>query len=428
VIFWTDDYAVGEKVKKYVTAIVLLTLLSSLLGFLAMSLVVNKKIQDRGEVDPSLLTFFHETYDENREQFRKLAASLQRAFSDVEVSKFIVKSEVDSDLTTDSVYIPAQKEAKKLLIMTSGVHGIEGYTGSAVQQYFMTKVLSGETLENLGVLLVHAVNPYGFKYERRVSENNVDMNRNFPINKNLFERENEAYTKIHTFLNPESKVKAGYFRDNLFFIKTVCMIIKFSMKTLRESTVHGQYEFSNGIFYGGNDFEPQKQWLEHLLSEKTNNYAFVFLIDLHTGLGKRGKLHYLPGYAQSPNNSALLEQLFEDYTIDWPNTGKEFYIPTGLFRQYVGNLVSPDKKFIRVAFEYGTLNSQHIIGASRSLHNMIIENQGFHHGYETSKAERLVKHRFREMFFPSSEIWRSQIMKQTSEILPVLIERYKALK
>ena len=417
----------GDKVKKYVKATIQFTLISSLLGFLAMSFFVNKKIEDEGEVDPLMLTFFHETYDENREQFRKLAASLQREFSDVEVTKFSVKSEVDSDLTIDAVYIPAQRERKKLIIMTSGVHGMEGFTGSAVQQYFMTQVLHGEALENMGVLLIHAVNPYGFKYRRRVSENNVDMNRNFPIDKEVFARKNEAYAKIYSFLNPQSRVKTGYFRNSLFFINTLYMITKFSMRTLRESTVQGQYEFSNGIFFGGNDFEPQKQWLEQLLIEKINDYAFVFLIDLHTGLGKRGKLHYLPGYAQPPSSDTLLAQLFKGYTIDWPNTEKEFYIPTGLFRQYVGNLISPDKQFIRVAFEYGTLNSQNITGASRSLHNMIIENQGFHHGYENSKTERLVKDRFREMFFPSSEIWRSQIMKQTSEILPVLIDRYRSL-
>ncbi|MEJ2364333.1 MAG: M14 family metallopeptidase [Deltaproteobacteria bacterium] len=413
--------------KRSVKSILLTTLNFFVLGFLALSFAVNRKIADKGEVDPSMLSFFHESYDENRERFRRLAASLQREFSDVEISNCIVKSKVDSDLTIDAVYVPPLSKAKKLLIMTSGVHGMEGFTGSAVQQYFMTKVLAGEALENMGVLLVHAVNPYGFKYKRRVSESNVDMNRNFDINQELFERKNEAYRKIHGFLNPQSKVKTGYFRNGLFFLKTVYMITRFSMRTLREATVTGQYEFRNGIFYGGNYFEPQKQWLERLLSEKTNDYASVFLIDLHTGLGKRGKLHYLPGYAQPPKSNTLLEQLFKDYTIDWPNTGKEFYIPTGLFRQYVGNLIPTDKKFIRVAFEYGTLNSQHITGASRSLHNVIIENQGFHHGYENSKGERLVKYRFREMFFPSSEIWRSQIMKQTSEILPVLIDRYDAL-
>jgi hypothetical protein len=413
--------------KKFVKSIMLGTLIFLLLGFLVMSFAVNRKITDKGEVDPSMLTFFHETYDENREQFRRLAASLQREFSDVEISKCIVKSEVDSDLTIDAVYIPARNEAKKLIIMTSGVHGMEGFTGSAVQQYFMTEVLDGEVLQNMGVLLIHAINPYGFKYQRRVSENNVDMNRNFNINKDLFTKKNEGYANIYHFLNPQRKVTAGYFSNSLFFLKSSYMITKYSMRALRQATVQGQYEFSKGIFYGGNDFEPQKEWLERLISEKTNDYEFVFVIDIHTGLGERGKLQYLPGYVQELNSKTLLDTMFRGHTIEWPNTGKEFYLATGFFRQYVGSLVSADKKYIRIAFEYGTLNSQSIIGSIGSLHNMILENQGFHHGYENSQTENLVKYRFREMFFPSSEIWRSQIMKQTSEILPELIDRYAQL-
>ena len=413
--------------KRSVKSILLTTLNFFVLGFLALSFAVNRKIADKGEVDPSMLSFFHESYDENRERFRRLAASLQREFSDVEISKCIVKSKVDSDLTIDAVYVPPRSKAKKLLIMTSGVHGMEGFTGSAVQQHFMTKVLDGAVLQNMGVLLIHAINPYGFKYQRRVSENNVDMNRNFHSNKDLFTRKNEGYASIYHFLNPQRKVRAGYFSNSLFFLQASYMISKYLMRALRQATVQGQYEFSKGIFYGGNDFEPQKEWLERLITEKTNGYEFVFVIDIHTGLGERGKLHYLPGYDQDPNSETLLEQLFKGYTIDWPNKEREFYTVTGMFRQYVGSLLSADKKYIRIAFEYGTLNSQSIFGSIRSIHNMILENQGFHHGYENSKAENLVTHRFREMFFPSSKIWRSQIMKQTSEMLPVLIERYAQL-
>jgi len=413
--------------RKFAKSILLGTLIVLPLGFLALSYAVNRKPEVRGDVDPSMLTFFHETYAENREQFRRLAASLQREFSDVETSKCIVKSEVDSDLTIDAVYIPARNAAKKLLIMTSGVHGMEGFTGSAVQQYFMTEVLDDEVLQNMGVLLIHAINPYGFKYQRRVSEDNVDMNRNFHSSKDLFTKKNEGYASIYHFLNPQRKVRAGYFRNSLFFLKSSSLISKYSMRVLRQATVQGQYEFSKGIFFGGNDFEPQKEWLERLLAEKTSDYDFVFAIDIHTGLGKRGKLHFLPGYVHDPNSETLLEELFKDQTIDWPNREKEFYTVTGMFRQYVGSLLSADKKYIRIAFEYGTLNSQSIMGSIRSLHNMILENQGFHHGYENTKTENLVKHRFREMFFPSSEIWRYQIMKQTSEILPVLIDRYAQL-
>ena len=269
--------------RKIIKSILLVTLILLLLGFLALSFAVNRKPADKGEVDPAMLTFFHETYNENREQFRRLATSLEREFGDVEISKCIVKSAVDSDLTIDAVYIPAQNEAKKLLIMTSGVHGMEGFTGSAVQQYFMTKVLDGEVLQNMGVLLIHAINPYGFKYQRRVSENNVDMNRNFHSNKDLFAKKNEGYANIYHFLNPQGKARAGYFRNSLFFLKSSYLITKYSMRALRQATVQGQYEFSKGIFYGGNDFEPQKERLERLIAEKTNDYELVFVIDIHTG-------------------------------------------------------------------------------------------------------------------------------------------------
>lgn len=376
----------------------------------------------------SMLNYFYETYDENREQFRKTAALLEKQFTGVEISKLTAASKIDTDLSIDAVYIPAQKKLEKIIIMTSGVHGIEGFTGSAIQRYFMKEVLGAELLQNTGVLLIHAINPYGFRYGRRVSENNIDMNRNFDIDKDLFLIKNEGFAKIYQFLNPQKEVKAGYFRNSFFFIKTVYYILKYKMVTLRQSTVQGQYEFRNGIFYGGDDFEFQKKWLEDLILEKTGDYKYVFVIDIHTGYGERGKLHFLPGNVQDENGKTLLKTMFRDYTIDWPRKERQFYTIRGGFRGYVGNLLPHDKNYIGIVFEFGTLNSQELAGSVRSLHNMIIENQGFHHGYKNNQSEKIVKTRFREMFFPSSEIWRSQIMKQASEILPVLTDRYTKLK
>jgi hypothetical protein len=412
--------------KTYISIIgTLLILLLS--GLLAISVHVNNKIEEVGEIDPSILVLFRETYDENREQFIKIAKSLSNQFKNVEIAKLTVESKVDSDLSIDTLYIPAQDEAKKLIIMTSGIHGIEGFTGSAVQRYFLSEVLDREALKNIGVLIIHGINPYGFKYGRRVSENNVDMNRNFDINKDLFAIKNEDYEKTNQFLNPQNKSKSGYFGNALFFIKTVYYILHYSMKTLRESTLKGQYQFEHGIFFGGSDFETQKGWLEHLILEKTRDYEYIFVIDLHTGYGERAKLHFLPGNVQEKQRKALLEVLFKDIAIDWPNTEKQFIMVRGGFRDYVGNLIPDDKKYIGTVLEFGTLNSHKTVGSVRSLHNVILENQGFHHGHKNSKMEDIVKKRFREMFFPSSKLWRSQIMKQTSEILPVLIDRYTKL-
>ena len=104
-----------------------------------------------------------------------------------------------------------------------------------------------------------------------------------------------------------------------------------------------------------------------------------------------------------------------------------FYIVSGSFRDYVGTLISANKKYMGIAFEFGTLNSQTTTGSILSLHNIILENQGFHHGYKNNNVERLVKKRFREMFFPSSKNWRSKVIKQVDEVLPILLNRFAEL-
>jgi len=412
--------------RKIFKSIVLVIVILVPAGFLSICIYANRSTEDKGGVKPLTLNYFYESYDENRDRFVNLSLSLKNQFKGVEISRRLVPSKVDTDLSIDTVYIPAQRKPEKIIIMTSGVHGIEGFTGSAIQRYFMREVLDSNELEGIGVLIIHAVNPYGYKYGRRVSENNIDMNRNFDVGIGLFEEKNEYYAKVDKLLNPQKRATAGFFENGVFFIRTAGHILKYSMKTLRVSILKGQYEFMHGIFYGGNDFESQKQWLEDLILEKVKDYKYIFVIDIHTGYGQRGKLHILPGNVHDTERNTLLEKMFEGYKLDRP--GKKFIAVKGGFRDYVGNLISSEKKYTGTLFEFGTLDSHKLAGAIRSLHNTILENQGFHHGYKNEKKEKRIKVRFREMFFPSSEIWRSKIMEQAGNILPVLMNRYAELR
>ena len=83
------------------------------------------------------------------------------------------------DLYIDTFYLPAQKEQTNLVILTTGVHGMEGYIGSVMLDVFFEEIYPTLDQENTGVLVVANVNPYGMKYFRRYNENNVDLNRNF---------------------------------------------------------------------------------------------------------------------------------------------------------------------------------------------------------------------------------------------------------
>src|SRR5262249_8117591 len=66
-------------------------------------------------------------------------------------------------------------DAKKLLILVSGTHGVEGYPGSACHTGWLA---AGHFARQAGpdtaVLFVHAINPFGFAWGRRTNEDNVD--------------------------------------------------------------------------------------------------------------------------------------------------------------------------------------------------------------------------------------------------------------
>ena len=70
-------------------------------------------------------------------------------------------------------------------------------------------------LSRLSVLMLHAVNPWGYRHRRRVSENNVDLNRNFAVGDELFDLVNQPYADIDDFLNPTQPVSLQSIEDAL---------------------------------------------------------------------------------------------------------------------------------------------------------------------------------------------------------------------
>ena len=244
-------------------------------------------------IDKSALEYFQESYEVCRDRFRSLSSEIKKRIYRTQISRLKVSSSVDGDLTIDLCYLPALKKSK-LIIISCGIHGVEGFAGSAVQRMFMSEILPKVDLENTGIFLIHGMNPFGFKYVRRVTENNVDLNRNCDVDKALFTGKNEGYSSLVEFLNPEKPVDMNSMGNQFFFVRAVIKIVQKSMKSLRQSVLQGQYEFEKGIFFGGKDFEPQVILIKSALADTISDYDAIFGIDLHTGWGARNKLHLFP--------------------------------------------------------------------------------------------------------------------------------------
>jgi len=77
------------------------------------------------------------------------------------------------------VAVAGPEDAERVLVVGSGTHGIEGYSGSAAQTAWLLGGGAQRLPKRAAMVLFHAHNPWGFAHKARGTEENVDLNRNF---------------------------------------------------------------------------------------------------------------------------------------------------------------------------------------------------------------------------------------------------------
>ncbi|MBT4760510.1 MAG: DUF2817 domain-containing protein [Bdellovibrionaceae bacterium] len=314
------------------------------------------------------------------------------------------------ELSIDWCYVPSTNiSSDKLILISSGVHGVEGFIGSGLQTQLLSKMVSKEIINtNTGVLFVHAVNPWGFKNQRRVTENNVDLNRNQTFEADIFKLKNANYLALDNLLNPKSPAGSGLFDYMGFMTNLVSNLLSTSKKALRQAIAGGQYVKEKGLFFGGKTQEPQVQILRELYLEVTKKFKHITYLDIHTGYGERGVLHFLGKSYIRKNSKQYFQEVFGDQNVDL-GSNKDFYKTHGDSLDFMESIIPKEKSLISMTLEFGTLDSQTLLGSVRSLYIMKQENQYFHNGAHSYQAEKKIKNNFREMFYPSDKKWQKSI-------------------
>lgn len=349
------------------------------------------------------------TYEENKKAFVDLAGP--QLFQ-----SWPLKS--NSALTTDLAFYRFDGN-KNILVLSSGLHGIEGYVGSSIQRWFMQKIKDSKKL-NTDLLLVHALNPWGMKNKRRVNENNIDLNRNFQTTPDLHQQKNNDYLKINDFLNPTDKLSLGALHRLGFLFDSVRLILTYSIETLRRSILIGQYSEAKGLYFGGKESDALQTKIDMLFQKDLASYQTITWIDLHTGYGERAKLHLLANDSKSETGRKI-QTLFPHNPIDFGDQ-KNFYKTNGDLLSYLLLKTTPKQQVQGVVFEYGTMDSQKTLGSIESLRRMVIENQGFNNGYSDEAAKTVSENLFSSMFFPQELEWKNKVESQTEKLLKPFIQ------
>ena len=408
-----------------IAGITLAVLVVLLLGYSYVSFNSFSPSDPDVAIDNAKLVYFQDSWEECRDAFRAQANSMKTRFDSVTVFSRAVESKTDQDLTIDFCYIPASDATEKLVMICSGTHGIEGFVGSAVQQQLMAEFFKPEMFENTGVLLVHGLNAWGFKNQRRFTENNVDLNRNYSTDRSLFETKNDGFVALYDMLTPKGKLNMNSISNKFFMVTAINQIARKGMPALLQAFAQGQYDFPEGIYFGGDDFEQQVIIMSEVLSDIAAPYTTLLNLDLHTGFGERGELHLFPNPIDDPELKAKTEAVFDGYQIDWGDSDN-FYTVHGQFVEFIGDLF-PDKTSIPMLMEFGTLNTGSTIGAVKSAHISITENQGAHYGYKSEKDSLKALDGYYEMFYPPSERWRSNALAVSQEMMGNIWENFAEL-
>lgn len=182
----------------------------------------------------------------------------------------------------DYVYIPQTgPTALNLLVMNSGIHGVEAPAGVTFEDVLLNECANTIDRTKTAVLVIHVMNPFGARNGRRFNENNVDLNRN------SFDAETLSGASFPglSIQNPEYTDVRSVVENRLNFVELLAADVKYGQTEMTKA-LSGQYQYPQGIYYGGNDVQPEVVAVESIIDKYAPAIPNLAFIDMHTGLSK----------------------------------------------------------------------------------------------------------------------------------------------
>jgi hypothetical protein len=349
----------------------------------------------------STLAAFSSSYAAARDRFRQTASRLGWQ---LEAHPIGGAGPGGEELTIDVAYSPGG-DPERVLVVSSGVHGVEGFFGSAVQVALLDQWASVNPPSTKCVFL-HGLNPFGFASIRRFDENNVDPNRNFLLPGERFEGAPEGYARLDSFLNPRRPPS----RWEPFTLQALWLIARYGMSALRQAVAAGQYAFPRGLFFGGAGPSKVQRLLGENLPRWLEGSRCVVHLDFHTGLGPRGACKLLIDYPLSERQRGWLTDWFGTDSFETCDSSSIAYDARGGFGRWcVSRAVVLDYLF--ACAEFGTYGPVQVLAGLRA------ENQSHHWGTPSAASTIRAKERLKELFCPAAGDWRSHVVERGIELV-----------
>ncbi|MGR9044396.1 MAG: M14 family metallopeptidase [Gammaproteobacteria bacterium] len=313
-------------------------------------------------------------------------------------------------LITD-VFWQGPQQADKVLVVISATHGVEGFCGSASQINW----LKHEALpdDDIALLFIHALNPYGFAHLRRVNEDNIDLNRNFidftqtPVNAGYRELASvllpERWTEI---ANKEAQAKIDEYRA------------LHGQRQTEEAVSGGQYQYPDGLFFGG--FAPSwsRRTIETIIKDyQLTRRSCIAVVDIHSGLGPYGYGEVISDHPPASPGAAMAKRWFGD-SVTEPACGTSTSVPKSGLLDYAWHAAFGNRGCY-VTLEFGTYSVDEMFEVLREENYY---TQHYRQGGVDAATLQAVRGRLRDYFFPDKADWKEMVLFRSGQILCQALE------
>ena len=223
--------------------------------------------------------YFSESYSVGRKKFHEVCS---RAGLKIEPH---INSQANApaadELAMDVVWCGPAK-AEKVMLITCGTHGLEAAPGAATILKWIDDGAHQHLPNSTAVMIVHAVNPYGWAHSSRSNEDNVDINRNF-LDHNAPYPKNPVYGELHDLVISDDVSNYG-------LDVSIQKFHDYSRQNGANTAIHGitggQFTNNQGLSYGGVAPGWSNETLLKSVREKLVFAKKVAAIDWHTGIGE----------------------------------------------------------------------------------------------------------------------------------------------
>jgi hypothetical protein len=347
--------------------------------------------------------YFSQDYHSARGLFQHAAQSAGAALQTFELPGH--RDPSNRPLSIDVGRIGA-REPDRALVILSGTHGVEGFCGSGCQVGFFVDHLCRALPASACALLVHALNPFGFAWLRRVNEDGVDLNRNF-IDFSKALPSSTAYEALHDYLVPADWKGEGRRAAD---IGLDAYIKQHGPRAFQSAITGGQYTRPTGLFYGGATATWSAKTLISILRQQLPpTVRYLAVLDLHTGLGPTA-------YGEpilTSRGAGDRERATKWYGPEVKDLAADEAVAARLSGSISDGVshARPDVELTFLALEFGTIPMMDVLTALRADHWL-------HSSPTVDPALRAeIQLQMRNAFYCESADWQAAVYGRTADFI-----------